>query len=160
MYHTYEDKHKSWGGICGIQGYIDIRNTWNYVVGAGSTGYKELSGNIENLTTMPDQIFTTLDASISSMREKKSKFKSKSKKVYDLDEADALVEHLEDFGFTNVEFRWDSSPYNFTCDQVGGGVICPCCGGVHDNKNFYYTVDDRELKVMVKNHSGSCEAKV
>ena len=161
VYHTYEDKYESWKGVCGIQGYIDIRTTNNYVVGGKSTGYTELSGNIEKLTLMPDYIFNKLDGDISSIREKKSKkkSKSKSKQVYDLDEADALVEHLEDFGFTNVEFRWDSSPYNFTCDQVGGGVICPCCGGVHDNNNFYYTVDEKELKVIVKNHSESCEAK-
>ncbi len=126
VYHTYEDKYDSWKGVCGIDGYIDIRTTNNYVVGAGSTGYKLLSGNIEKLTPMPDIIFKKLDGDISSMREKKTKrkSKSKSKKVHDLDEADALVEHLEDFGFTNVEFRWDNSPYNFTCDQVGGGVTC------------------------------------
>jgi hypothetical protein len=161
VYHTYEDKYDSWKGVCGIDGYIDIRTTNNYVVGAGSTGYKLLSGNIEKLTPMPDIIFKKLDGDISSMREKKTKrkSKSKSKKVHDLDEADALVEHLEDFGFTNVEFRWDSSPYNFTCDQVGGGVICPCCGGVHDNNNFYYTIDDRKMKVIVKNHSDACVAK-
>ena len=38
VYHTYEDKFDSWPGTCGIQGYIDIRTTNNYVVGAGSTG--------------------------------------------------------------------------------------------------------------------------
>ena len=161
VYHTYEDKFDSWPGACGIHGYIDIRTTNNYVVGAGSTGYTQLSGNIQKLTPMPDEIFKKLDGDISSMREKKTKRKSKSKsrKVTDLDEADALVEHLEDFGFTNVEFRWDNSPYNFTCDQVGGGVTCPCCGGFHDNNNFFYRIDEREMKVVVKNHSESCEAK-
>ena len=67
VYHTYEDKYESWGGICGIQGYIDIRNTGNYVVGAGSTGYKELSGNIEKLTPMPDKKFEMLDSKISEL---------------------------------------------------------------------------------------------
>jgi len=103
VYHTYEDKYESWKGVYGIDGYIDIRTTNNYVVGGKSTGYTELSGNIEKLTPMPDIIFNKLDGDISSMREKKSKSKSKSNKVHDLDEADALVEHLEDFGFTNVE---------------------------------------------------------
>ena len=172
VYHTYEDKFESWKGKCGIYGYIDIRNTNNYVVGGKSTGYTELSGNIEKLTPMPDIIFNKLDGKIASMRKEASNGKSKSKpnkvfwgsksksnKVHDLDEADALVEHLEDFGFTNVEFRWDGSPYNFTCDQVGGKVACPCCGGVHDNNNFYYRVDEKELNVIVKNHSESCEAK-
>jgi hypothetical protein len=99
VYHTYEDKYESWKGVCGIDGYIDIRTTNNYVVGAGSTGYKLLSGNIEKLTPMPDIIFKKLDGDISSMLEKKTKrkSKSKSKKVHDLNEADALVEHLEDF---------------------------------------------------------------
>jgi hypothetical protein len=99
VYHTYEDKYEAWKGICGIDGYIDIRTTNNYVVGAGSTGYKLLSGNIEKLTPMPDIIFKKLDGDISSMLEKKTKrkSKSKSKKVHDLNEADALVEHLEDF---------------------------------------------------------------
>ena len=152
VYHTYEDKFDSWPGTCGIQGYIDIRTTNNYVVGAGSTGYKELSGNIEKLTPMPDMIFNKLNGDIQSKLEKKTK--RKSKKMYEADEQDALVELLEDFGFTNVAFRWNSSPYNFDCDQVGGGVACPCCNGVHDNNNYFYRIVD-DMEIHVKNHSES-----
>lgn len=57
MYHTYEDKFESWGGICGIDGHVDIRNTGMYVVGAGSAGYNALSGNINKLTPMSDSVF-------------------------------------------------------------------------------------------------------
>ena len=106
---------------------------------------------------MPDVIFNMLDGDIKSKLEKKTK--RKSNKLYEADEQDALVELLEDFGFTNVAFKWNSSPYNFDCDQVGGGVACPCCNGVHDNNNYFYRIVD-DMEIHVKNHSESCEAKV
>lgn len=157
VYHTYEDKYESWGGICGVDGFIDIRNTGNYVVGANSTGYRQLSGNIKRLTPMPDKIFQALDQMIKIKREKKTR--EKTDKLYEAEEQDALVELLEDFGFTNVEFKWKNTPYNFDCDQVGLGQACPCCNEEHDNNNFFYwIVDDMEL--YVKNHSEECQARV
>jgi len=94
VYHTYEDKFDSWPGTCGIRRYIDIRTTNNYVVGAGSTGYTQVSGNIQKLAPMPDVIFNMLDGDIQSTLEKQTK--RKSKKIYEADEQDALVELLED----------------------------------------------------------------
>jgi len=158
VYHTYEDKFESWGGICGIDGYVDIRNTGVYFVGAGNAGYNALSGNINKLTPMSDSVFFRgLDASISGMREKKTK--RESKKIYEAEEQDALVELLEDFGFTDVAFKWKNSPYNFNCDQVGGGVVCPCCYGVHDDNNFFFKVVDG-MEINMKNNSESCESRV
>lgn len=157
VYHTYEDKYECWGGICGVQGYIDIRNTGNYVVGAKSTGYRQVSGNIERLTPMPDNIFQALDASIKTMRETKTR--KKTHKLYQAEEQDALVELLEDFGFTNVEFKWKNTPYNFDCDQVGFGQACPCCNQEHENNNFFYWIVD-DMEIYVKNHSEGCEEKV
>ena len=55
---------------------------------------------------MPDMIFNKLNGDIQSKLEKKTK--RKSKKMYEADEQDALVELLEDFGFTNVAFKWNS----------------------------------------------------
>ena len=108
-------------------------------------------------TFMPDLIFNKLDGDIQSKLEKKTK--RKSKMLHEADEQDALVELLEDFGFTNVAFKWSNTPYNFDCDQVGGGVVCPCCNEYHDNNNYFYrTVDDMEIHV--KNHSESCQEKV
>ena len=49
--------------------------------------------------------------------------------MYEADEQDALVELLEDFGFTNVAFKLNSSPYIVVDDNEI--VMLPTEDSVH-----------------------------
>jgi len=67
VYHTYETRFKGWRGMRGVQGYIDIKNTRDYVIGGKSVGCKEVSGNIKRLTPMPDEVFSYIDTGVKKM---------------------------------------------------------------------------------------------
>lgn len=157
VYHTYEDKHEDWGNLKGVQDFIDIRSTNGYIVGGKSTGYKELSGNIEKLTPMPDTIFTALDNDIRKMREKLKPKSSIPKTVEDQD--NFIIETLQKtFGFTGVILKgYDADGrYRFDCDRDGE---CPCCEGQHTRQDYFYRVG-KDGVMMVKNYSDSCKFKI
>ena len=153
VYHSYEDKFESWGGIQGVQGFIDIRNTGNYVVGGKSKGYKEVSGNIERLTPMPDKIFKALDTAIGEMQKSKTKGKAKT-------HDEGVVRILEGIGFSGIVLgdTYDGKQ-SFDCDQRGAGTACPCCGGQHESNNYFYRVG-KDGCMIVKNYSEGCEFKI
>ncbi len=159
VYHKYHEKFEDWGGATGIEGYIDIRNTGNYVVGGKSPGYKEVSGNIGMLTEMPTEIFGFIDGCIKAKR--KAKKKTSTKKTKTVKEMDEEVEKfLEGIDFSGIclDTCYDNKQ-NFDCDQKGEGTICPCCGGTHTNNNFFYTVSSKGV-MLVKNYSEACKYKV
>jgi hypothetical protein len=155
VYHSYEDKFEAWGGIQGVQGFIDIRNTGNYVVGGKSKGYKEVSGNIEKLTPMPDKIFTALDTAIGEMQKSKNKNKGKAK-THD----EGVIRILEGIDFSGIVLGdiYDGKQ-NFDCDQRGVGTECPCCGGQHESNNYFYRVR-KDGCMVVKNYSEGCKEKI
>ena len=152
VYHTYQDKHEDWGNITGVQDFIDIRSTNGYIVGGKSTGYKELSGNIEKLTLMPDTIFTALDNGVRELREKN---KSKSGIPKTVKEQDTfIIETLQKtLGFTGVILKGNN---RFDCDRTGE---CPCCDGQHTRQDYFYRVGNDGV-MMVKNYSDSCKFKI
>ena len=59
VYHTYEDRFDDWLGVTGIDGYVDIRNNGNYVVGPGSVvnGKTYTIVNPSRPCVMPDAVF-------------------------------------------------------------------------------------------------------
>ena len=59
-----EERFGDWKGTVGIEGFIDIRTTDNYVVGPDSPGYELLRGDIKNLPQMPNDLFSLLDGKV------------------------------------------------------------------------------------------------
>jgi len=147
VYHKYSiEKFIHWKNLTGINGCIDIRTEGGYVVGAGSTiydrKYKAVNGSIEHITSMPDMIYNALNINFKPhlIRE-----------VYDTS-FNEIENELCNLGFTNMFPLCD---YNFKCDQMGRGSICPLCERTHENNHFFYFKNELGT-YYVKNHSNKC----
>jgi len=148
VYHKFDDKIKHWKGITGINGFLDLRTTGNYVVGEGSKTehgiYQKVSGDWNNILPIPDGLFENIE-----VYQQKEVAK---KEFVDIDEMEPLLENM---GFSGI--RWYSD-YGFSCDQKGKGTICPLCNRNHENNNFYCNKDELGI-VWVKNQSQKCIRK-
>jgi len=72
------------------------------------------------------------------------------------EEVKSLIPDLEKMGFTNIKVFSNSN--EFSCDQIGRGVKCPCCRLTHESNNFRITKNDFGT-FFVKSHSQKCERK-
>jgi hypothetical protein len=147
VYHKIEEKHRDWKNITGIEGFIDIRTTGGYVVGANSSiygrKYTVINGDIDFITDMPDTMFNLLN----------NNFKPRKvyQNIYD-DDFDDIEIDLCNLGFTNIK---PISEYNFKCDQMGTNSKCPLCEHTHTSNHFFYFKNDIGT-FFVKNHSNKC----
>lgn len=153
VYCALDERVKEWRNRAGIHGYLDIRATGGYVVGGHSPGYSVLQGDINNLTSVPDEMYTLITGLQKQNKTKRNKHKSNE--TIDEHRNVVLVKILENEGFSNVAFRWASAPYNFDCDQVGQGLRCPLCGEQHDNNKFFVS-EGTAGELYVRNHSEKC----
>jgi hypothetical protein len=148
VYHKLSDETKEWKGLCGINGYLDIRTTGNYVVGAGSfvdgKEYKLLQ-KASKLSPVPDTLFESINEQMNKPTS------STSSNAIDKQE---IHEHLENAGFTNIIWK---NGYDFDCNQRGKGSTCPLCDSEHRNNHFF--VYENEVGIFVKNHSNRCRTK-
>ena len=158
LYFAWDDRFKDWPGVTGLDRYIDIRTTGNYVVGPDSPGYELLVGDINNLPSMPSDLYEKLNSKI---------FSRNGRDHPSFDQA-LVTPKLERMGFTNVCFLNGGSNYNFDCDQCrppSGTPVgqCPCCGDYHEGNGKgggnYFFVKVIKGKMFVKNHSGRCRRK-
>jgi hypothetical protein len=146
VYHEFTEDVENWKGICGINGFVDIRTTGNYVVGPGSTvngkEYKLLHSPPDGkIGPIPPELYEAYN----------EHQKPKTKKQYeDVDHQEAAA-LLEQNGFTGVSFISD---YNFDCNQKGRGATCPCCEQEHRSNNFF--IFKNETGLYVRNHSERC----
>ena len=124
VYHEYEARFDEWRGVCGIDGFVDIRTHGNYVIGPGSVfqGKKYTLVNNTSPKKMPKEVFETFDENVR---------KSATKYQEGVSVSD---EELELLGFTNI--RWKNT-YDFDCDQRGPGSTCPLCSMCHESNQFY-----------------------
>ncbi len=150
VYHKFDEKVKHWKGVCGLFGYLDIRTTGNYVVGAESVvnekKYKLLHKG-EVLDPVPQEFFEVVDNKMN----KKAKRTSPSTNDVDKEE---INEYLESTGFTGITWK---NGYDFDCEQKGHGTECPLCGNEHRSNHFF--VFENDSGYFVKNHSNKCEVK-
>ena len=163
-YHTYfawdEERFGDWKGTVGIEGFIDIRTTDNYVVGPDSPGYELLRGDIKNLPQMPNDLFSLLDGKVGHKVERADTECSYTQA--------SVTPLLEDMGFTGIRWLSGATSYDFECDQCrpqrGAAVLqCPCCGGFHEGNgrgggNHFYVAEVGLGVLTVKNH-GNCKAR-
>ena len=154
VYHKYEDKFEDWGGTTGVHGYIDIRNTGNFIVGGKSTGYKELSGTLENLTEMPPKPFGWIDGYIQEKRANSTKPTTAKKQPKTMKEQDEdMMKILKTLGFKDVV---QTSKYgdlqNFVCNRE---EKCPCCKRHHTSQEWFFKIE-KTGGFKVKNYSENC----
>jgi len=131
---------------------IDVRNEGGYVVGAGSPGYEVVQGDIDTLVEVPE-----LMKQLAPKKDKTQRKQTTRQRNEVIQDDSEMTKILESVGFTGVEFRWDSTPYNFWCDQIGSQ--CPLCENIHLNNNYYYHEGDNG-EIWVKNHSTKCASKL
>jgi len=163
-YHTYfawdEERFGDWKGTVGIDDFVDIRTTGNYVVGADSPGYELLRGDIDNLPALSDELYSYLDSKVGHRVERVET---------DCTYTQASVTPLlEDMGFTGIRWLSGATSYDFECDQCRpqrGTTVsqCPCCGGFHEGNgkgggNHFYVAEVGLGVLTVKNH-GKCIPK-
>ena len=163
-YHTYfawdDERFGDWKGTVGIEGFIDIRTTDNYVVGPDSPGYELLRGDIKNLPQMPNDLYSFLDGKVGHKVERADTECSYTQA--------SVTPLLEDMGFTGIRWLSGATSYDFECDQCrpsrGSRVAqCPCCGGFHEGNgrgggNHFYVAELGLSVLTVKNH-GNCRAR-
>jgi hypothetical protein len=154
VYHKYEDKFEDWGGTTGVHGYIDSRNTGNFIVGGKSTGYKELSGTLENLTEMPLEPFGWLDGRIQEKRANSKKQTTAKKQPKTMKEqSEESINILKSLGFKDVVL---TSKYGdlqiFVCNRE---EKCPCCKRHHTSQEWFYKIE-KTGGFKVKNYSENC----
>lgn len=149
VYLKYESRFDDWVGVCGINGFIDIRTHGNYVVGPGSSidGKKYTVVNYAEPGIMPRDIFNEFD---NVAHRSAYDIKNKHSEIQDVFKYSSL---LEENGFTNVS--WISG-YGFTCDQRGPGSRCPLCKNSHENNHFYVCNPSKGI-ISVKNQSDRCK---
>ncbi len=148
IYHKFDEKVKHWKGVCGLDGYLDIRTTGNYVVGPGSVvnekPYKILHQG-ETLDPVPQEFFEVIDDQMNKPTG------GNVSNDFDKQEINGFLEHE---GFTGIVWK---NNYDFDCDQRGKGTECPLCGEEH--KSNHYFVFENEVGYFVKNHSKKCRVK-
>jgi len=149
VYHLFNESVAEWKGLTGIDGYLDIRTTGNYLVGAGS----KIDGNEyrvihqgEKLSPVPDELFKIIDEKMGTKLKKVP-----SSQDFDRDEVQEL---LEAENFTGI--KWISQ-YGFDCDQRGKRTSCPLCNQTHTSNHYF--VFENEVGIFVKNHSNKCSTK-
>ena len=163
-YHTYfawdEERFGDWKGTVGIEGFVDIRTTGNYVVGAHAPGYELLRGDINNLPPMPNDLYSFLDGKVGHKVERADTECSFTQA--------SVTPLLEDMGFTGIHWLSGATSYDFECDQCRpqrGTTVgqCPCCGGFHEGNgkgggNHFYVAEVGLGVLTVKNH-GNCKPR-
>jgi hypothetical protein len=163
-YHTYfawdEERFGDWKGTVGIEGFVDIRTTGNYVVGAHAPGYELLRGDINNLPPMPNDLYSFFDGKVGHKVERADTECSFTQA--------SVTPLLEDMGFTGIHWLSGATSYDFECDQCrpqrGTSVgQCPCCGGFHEGNgkgggNHFYVAEVGLGVLTVKNH-GNCKPR-
>ena len=147
VYHQFDERVKDWKGVCGLDGYLDIRTTGNYVVGPGSIvnekEYKVLHKG-ETLDPVPQGFYELINNQI-------NKPTSNVGNDFDKQEINGYLEHE---GFTGIVWK---NNYDFDCDQRGKGTECPLCGEEH--KSNHYFVFENDVGYFVKNHSKKCRVR-
>lgn len=162
VYCALDERVKHWRNGQNIQGCLDIRATGGYVVGAGSPEYEVMNGDIGSLTSVPNAVFDIVNPVMLHTDPYKSKQKQTNTRM-SKEEDDAhklkMKEFLENNGFSNVSFPWNTNGHylNFACDELG--KPCPLCGETHTSNN-YYIAEGKKGKLWVKNHSVKCKAKL
>ncbi len=165
VYHKYDDKFAEWGGLAKVYGYIDIRNTGNFVVGAGSRSewgkYEHVNGNLKTLNDMPQDRFEWIDRGVKEKRQtaaastpRPSTRQPKDKKEQDAD----MIEILKPFGFKDIVFgnKYGDLQNFVSLDEYKKRTeLCPCCKGRHDSNEWYFKIEDTG-GLYIKNHSDNC----
>ena len=154
VYHTYSDQVDHWTNVTGMKDYIDIRTNRGYIVGGKSTGYKELSGTLEKLTEMPQEVFDDLNPKmIEKQTKKKTTRKTLTKTVKEQNEDMAKI--LKEEGFKDIVLgsSYDGKQ-NFDCLREE----CPLCKGQHTSNGYYFTLENTG-GFLINNYSDSCKPK-
>lgn len=149
VYHKLDETTENWGNIIGIDGFLDIKTTGGYVVGAGSTfgGKKyELLHQGETLEPLTGEYFDAINEKIKT---RATGEKKDYKTDFDLDEVEELLEQV---GFSSI--KWLNG-YEFDCDQRGRGTTCPICNQNHSSNHFYIKQNDLGA-IFVRNFSNKC----